>query len=489
MAQRPFTPPQRDPLHDPAAAGRSDADAPWILRWWRALPLADPAERRNAAMLQVVLVASVLFQPASLLLAWAGAFGVDRLAIGMGIANVAVLLTSMVLLRRGAFVWSARLFIVATLALLTVAYFRWGLAPQAPQQLLQLVPVLIGGALLSRRAMWTTVAWLAVLVVVGGWRDAALFVNRPQYLLMLGNRVLASILGFALTAFVLDQALASLRENLALARRRGNELARSRDRLQLEMQEKERQRDQLVHAQKMESVGRLAGGVAHDFSHLLTLVLGHAARGRACTTLEEAHEALLDVQSAARRAAAVSRRLLDFSRMEDARPEVFDPAEAIAEMRPMLRQLFSARTTLDLQLQPSPGLVRFDRARLELILLTLAANAEHAMPDGGCFTIALTRVGAGTLEIAARDDGHGMDAAVRERCLEPFFTTKPSGQGTGLGLPVAANLVHAAGGALAIDSAPGRGTTVRITLPLAARAIGSGQSPSASEQHPPPAGR
>ena len=448
--------------HDPGT------NAPGTLRRWRAFPFND-VEHHSAVMLQTVLVLSALFQVASLLLARVQGIGIDHLAVGMGIANVALLLACLVLLRRGALAAAAWLFVASSLALLSVAYLRWGLTVQAPQQLLQLVPVLIGGALLGRRAMWGTVAWLALLVAVGGWRDASMFVNNPQQLLLVGGRVLTSILGFGMAAFVLDQALASLRENLALARQRGNELARSRDRLQLEMQETQRQRDQLVHAQKMESVGRLASGVAHDFNHLLTLMLGHAARGRASSTLEDAHEALLDVQSAARRATAVSRRLLDFSRMEEARPEIFDPAVAIAEMQPMLRQSFPPGCVLELKLEPSPGLVRFDRAQLELILLTLAANAEHAMPDGGRFTITLGRTGTGMLEIAASDTGHGMDAVVRERALEPFFTTKPSGQGTGLGLAVAANLIQASGGGIVLDSAPGQGTTVRITLPLAAR--------------------
>lgn len=424
-------------------------------------------------MLQTVLALSVLSQSLSLALAWSRAIGIDRLAVGMAIVNLLVLLICLVLVHRGAVTWSARLFVAGSLVLLSVAYLRWGLAQQAPRQLLQLVPVLIGGALLGRHAMWATVAWLSMLVMAGGWRDAVMFAYHPYQLRTLGDNVLSSLLGFGLAAFVLERALANLRENLALARQRGNELARSRDRLQLEMQEKQRQHDQLVHAQKMESVGRLAGGVAHDFNHLLTLVLGHAARGRAGTTLEEAHGALTDVESAARRAAAVARRLLDFSRNEDTRPEVLDPAEAIAEMQPMLRQLFPARTALKLQLPPSQGLILFDRGQFELILLTLAANAEHAMPDGGCFTVTLTRTDAGMLEIATRDTGHGMIAAVRERCLEPFFTTKPSGQGTGLGLAVVASLVQAANGTIVVDSAPGQGTTVRITLPLSAPAIGA----------------
>ena len=103
--------------------------------------------------------------------------------------------------------------------------------------------------------------------------------------------------------------------------------------------------------------------------------------------------------------------------------------------------------------------------------------SEHAMPGGGSFTISLHRTAAGMLEITASDTGHGMDVEVRERALEPFFTTKPSGQGTGLGLAVAANLIQAVGGGIVLDSAPGQGTTVRITLPLAARNLRDSSHP------------
>ena len=467
--------PGHDGEHDLEHDARHDtgAHAPGAVRRWWVLPF-EGVDRHGATMLQTVLVASALFQVAGLLLAQVQGIGIDRLAVGMATTNLAMLLACLVLLRRGALAAAAWLFVAGSLALLSVAYLRWGLAVQAPQQLLQLVPVLIGGALLGRRAMWATVAWLALLVAIGGWRDGSMYVNYPQQLWLVGGRVLASILGLGLAAFVLDQALAGLRANLALAQQRGNALARARDRLQLEMRENQRQRDQLVHAQKMESVGRVASGVAHDFNHLLTLMLGHAARGRATTSLEDAHEALIDVESAARRASAVSRRLLDFSRMEEARPEIFDPAEVIAQMQPMLRQSFAPGIALELALQPSPGLVRFDRAQFELILLGLAANSCYAMAEGGRFGIALGHASGGMLEITVTDTGCGMDEAVRERALEPFFTTKPAGQGTGLGLAVAANLVQAAGGGIALDSAPGQGATVRITLPLAARTLRGG---------------
>lgn len=441
------------------------------LRWWRAIPLADRVDRRNAAMLQLVLVFVGLYQLIAMLMAWwrAGA-AIDSVALWLAGLNALAMWVCFALLRRGAFLWAARLFVVVSLALLTVGYARWGLEAQLRGQLGQLLPVLIGGLLLSRRALWGAVAWLALVVALGAWRDAA----RMFFLPSLWPRVLevavGSLVGFVVVALVLDQSVAALRDSLALARKRGNDLARSRDRLQLEMQEKERSRDQLVHAQKIESVGRLASGVAHDFNHLLSLIMGYAARARRSDDPQQLKAALQGADAAARRAAAVTRKLLDFSRQEATRLEVFEPAETIAGMRPMFDQLFGLGVQVRLHLHEAPCPVRFDRAQLELILLNLAANAQQAMPEGGQFELTLAPRPDATLEIAVRDSGHGMSEDVRARCLEPFFTTKPSGQGTGLGLAVSANLIAAAGGALLVESAPGQGSVFRLRLPLHAGA-------------------
>lgn len=439
--------------------------------WWRDIPLADRVDRRNAAMLQLLLVFVGLYQPLMILLAWARlGMVMDPVALWLAAANTLAMWACFVLLRRGAFVWATRLFVVVSLALLSVGYLRWGLEVQLRSQLSQLLPVLIGGLLLSRRALWGAVAWLVLVVLLGAWRDAA----RAFFLPSLWPRLLESatigIAGFVIVAVVLDQSVAALRESLDLARKRGNDLARSRDRLQLEMQEKERSRDQLVHAQKMESVGRLASGVAHDFNHLLSLIMGYAARARRSDDPQQLKAALQGADAAARRAAAVTRKLLDFSRQESTRLEVFEPAETIAGMRPMFDQLFGLGVQVRLHLHEAPCPVRFDRAQLELILLNLAANAQQAMPEGGQFELTLAPRPDATLEIAVRDSGHGMSEDVRARCLEPFFTTKPSGQGTGLGLAVSANLIAAAGGTLLVESAPGQGSVFRLRLPLHAGA-------------------
>lgn len=441
------------------------------LRWWRAIPLADHVDRRNAAMLQLVLAFVAVSQAAAVLALWwrVGA-AIDLVVVALAGINLLAMAGCFVWLRRGAFLWSARLFLAVSLALLTVAYARWGLEAQARSQLTQLLPVLIVGLLLSRRALWGVVAGLVLVVGMGAWRDASGTFFLPAMWPRILEVAVGNLAGFVVVAFVLDQSVAALRDSLALARKRGNALSRSRDRLQLEMQEKERSRDQLVHAQKMESVGRLASGVAHDFNHLLSLIMGYAARARRSDDPQQLKAALQGAEAAARRAAAVTRKLLDFSRQEATRLEVFEPADTIAGMRPMLDQLFGPQVQVRLQLHEAPCPVRFDRAQLELIVLNLAANAQQAMPEGGQFELALAPRPGAMLEIVARDTGHGMSEEVRARCLEPFFTTKPSGQGTGLGLAVSANLIAAAGGALLVESAPGQGSVFRLRLPLHAAA-------------------
>jgi signal transduction histidine kinase len=442
-----------------------------LWHWWRDVPVPDQVDQRNAATLQLVLVFVGLYQPVTMLSAWLriGA-ALDPVALWLATANTLAMWGCFVVLRRGALVWAARLFVAISLALLSVAYLRWGLEAQLRGQLGQLLPVLIGGLLLSRRALWGAVAWLVLVVALGAWSDATRSFFMPAMLPRLLESAMLGVAGFVVAAVVLDRTVAALRESLALARKRGNDLARSRDRLQLEMQEKERSRDQLVHAQKMESVGRLASGVAHDFNHLLSLIMGYAARARRSDDPQQLKAALQGAEAAARRAAAVTRKLLDFSRQEATRLEVFEPADTIAGMRPMLDQLFGPDVQVRLHLHEAPCPVRFDRAQLELIVLNLAANAQQAMPEGGQFELALAPQPDAMLEIVARDTGHGMSEDVRARCLEPFFTTKPSGQGTGLGLAVSANLIAAAGGALLVESAPGQGSVFRLRLPLHAAA-------------------
>lgn len=372
------------------------------------------------------------------------------------------------LLRRGRFNLAAALFLAVTLSGLGWNYLHWGLDLQIGTQLITLLPPLLGALLLGRWVLWACAAVLLAVVCGGAWADIARYFYDPVALRSSALLAVQFCAGVLAAALLLDRAAVLIGGYVGELARRNVQLAHTRDRLQLEMEERERSRRQLLHAQKMEGVGRLAGGVAHDFNHLLALILGYAQRGRQAQDTGEIQAMFEGVESAARRAAAVSRRLLDFSRLEAGRPEVFDVAVLVDELRSMPRHLFAEAVEVDLQLSPGPHLVFFDRAQLELVLLNLASNAAEAMPDGGTFTLAVAG-DADWVELKIADTGRGMTAEELARCREPFYTTKPPGQGTGLGLAVAADLAERAGGSLRVDSAPGRGTVVRIRLPRRTR--------------------
>ncbi len=435
-----------------------------VLEWLRAVPIADPVGRNHAAMLQLLLVFMGIYQPLLLLNSmWRGS-GQDPLLTGAALLNTVVMWACFVLLRRGHLRFAAGLFVAASLLLVGYGYLRWGLQAQLWGQLGQLLPILVGGLVLSRRALWLAAASLALLILLGAWRDAGVYLFDPFMVQTVRDRALHMVVVLLAITAVLDLAVASLRTSLKVLQQRNVELARARDRLQLEMREKDRAREQLVHAQKMEVAGRLASGIAHDFNHLLGLVMGYAAQGPHLDDVDGLRKALAGAESAARRAAAVSRQLLDFSRREPPRLAAFDLGEMLARTQPMLQQMCPAGVELELDLPATPQLVRMDRAQLELVLLNLAANAVQAMEGSGRLRIGLEAVVPGSADVLVSDTGPGMGAEVQARCFEPFFTTKASGHGTGLGLAVAANMIEASGGKLSVDG-PGPGCTMRIRVP------------------------
>jgi signal transduction histidine kinase len=462
---------------EPMTVTRSDVPRPRrlpvrlseaVVGWLRQVPIADPVQRRNAAMLQVVLAFMGVLQPLSLL--WArlgtGTFAGGSFALTLAALNTLLAWVCFLLVRRGRYAPAAHAFIAGTLLLLGIVYARWGLDLQLRFQVSQVYPVLIAGLLLHRRALWWSLAALCLVVLLGAWRDVSALGFDALAMDRAIDNTWRSLFALLVIAVILDRAVTAFRESLEAANRRGNELARMRDLLQLEMQARERSREQLIHAQKVEAVGRLASGVAHDFGNLLSLILGYAGKGRRSDDPDTLKQALAGVDSAARRANAVSQKLLSFSRQDDTRLECFDPAQALQEMKPMLRQLFDAAIGLELELPADPLVIRFDRTQFELVVLNLAANANHAMPVGGSFRVCLQAdAEAEQVVIAFSDTGTGMAPDIQARIFEPFFTTKPVGQGTGLGLAVARDLVEQAGGSLTVRSAPGAGTTFRIAVP------------------------
>ena len=189
----------------------------------------------------------------------------------------------------------------------------------------------------------------------------------------------------------------------------------------------------LAQAQRLESVGQLAGGVAHDFNNLLSVIL--TCVGFATRELPADHPVRDDVEEigrAADRAAALTRQLLMFSRREVVKPEVLDVGGLLRDLERLLNRTLSERIALRITVGPGLRPVLADRAQLEQVLVNLAVNARDAMPDGGTLAIAVAGVAEG-VRITVVDDGIGMLEEVRDRAFEPFFTTKDPGQGTGLG--------------------------------------------------------
>ena len=227
---------------------------------------------------------------------------------------------------------------------------------------------------------------------------------------------------------------------------------------------------QLLHAQKMESVGRLAGGIAHDFNNVLAIMRGQVELLQDDLEVLDSARARIDsVQRATDRAAALTDDLMAFSRQRVDEPTPFDLHDLLLGVRELLQQVLGATVTLELHLEASPATIVADPNRIEQAVLNLAVNARDAMPTGGhlIITTATDPTASRAVSLAVTDTGAGMDAATRARVFEPFFTTKPPGFGTGLGLSTTDDIVRSAGGRIAVTSERGKGTTFTLTFPTA----------------------
>jgi two-component system cell cycle sensor histidine kinase/response regulator CckA len=244
----------------------------------------------------------------------------------------------------------------------------------------------------------------------------------------------------------------------------------------LDVTERSHLEEQLRQSQKMEAVGRLAGGLAHDFNNVLTIIQSYAEVLTAeLPAASKGREELDAIRSAADRASALARQLLAFSRRQVVIPRVLDVNDIVRGMVSILQRLLRQGIELELSLSSEPALVRLDPGQVEQVLMNLAINAVDAMPDGGVLRVS-TRVGADTVAedgeepvpavtLVVQDSGTGMSLEVRERLFEPFFTTKPAGQGTGLGLATAYAIIQEAGGIIRVDSTPGAGSMFEVLLP------------------------
>jgi signal transduction histidine kinase len=455
-------------------SGTRSAVSPWrrFIAWLQGAPIGDPVDRRNAPMLQLVLC-FLGFVP---LLLWLYRIFLSGLpwrssetaSLVSSLVLSAVALAGLVLVRRGRFRLAAGALLATALLSMIVDYARTGFTAQAYEQPAQVIWIVLAGLVLGRRALWITYACHLIAFAAGLARDLALHAGTgfdAWYNQLVSAVVTATI--FLLIAIVVDRSVAALRESLAEATRRGDELERANRRLENEIEERERLRDQLVHAQKVEAVGRLASGVAHDFRHLIGLILGYAQANEDSDDAGELRAALAGSKAAAQRADALTGTLLGFVRRETTRLEIFDAGEVLRGMRPMLLQLFGASVRVVIDTPSNPIPIRFDRAQLALAVLNIAANANHAMPHGGTFHVVLGEPTGGGAAIELADTGAGMPDDVRRRVFEPFFTTRPVGQGTGLGLAVVADLVAGSGASIEVESEIGRGTAFHLRFPPA----------------------
>jgi signal transduction histidine kinase/ActR/RegA family two-component response regulator len=274
---------------------------------------------------------------------------------------------------------------------------------------------------------------------------------------------------------------------------------RMRKTLKSDETQKQQLEEQLRQAQKMEAVGRLAGGVAHDFNNLLTIIKGH---GDLMLEKLQANDPLqrnaTQIEKAANRAASLTRQLLAFSRMQVLEPKVLDLNALVAEMCSLLKRLVREDISFTFKAGESLGRMKADPGQIEQVIMNLTVNACDAMPTGGKLTVETRNVCVDEafaksrpplqpgeyIGLIVEDTGHGMDAATKQRIFEPFFTTKEMGKGTGLGLATVYGVVKQSGGCIWVESEQGKGTRFEVYLPVVQEAVESASEGTAkSDAH------
>ena len=239
----------------------------------------------------------------------------------------------------------------------------------------------------------------------------------------------------------------------------------------LDMTSQRELESKFLQAQKMESLGRLAGGVAHDFNNLLSIILGCAEL--ALYDMDESSQGyseFKEICQASERAAALTSQLLAFGRKQVMKTEVLDLREVLDKLTPMFRRLVESNIEVRVELSSEPLRVKVDRNQILQVFLNLVVNARDAMPHGGVLKIE-TGDCSGQAVITVSDTGHGMDEATRLRIFEPFFTTKAENRGTGLGLATVFGIVNQSGGSITVTSSVTEGTTFEVRLPLTGAAL------------------
>jgi signal transduction histidine kinase/CheY-like chemotaxis protein len=343
------------------------------------------------------------------------------------------------------------------------------------------------------------------IIVLKSYNDALAYLEKQNQLLG-GLGILAVLTGGVLVFAISDrftrplarlaaavQALEKADFSYPVVAEGSDEVAqvtRAFDRMRKTLKSDESQKrqleEQLRQAQKMEAVGRLAGGVAHDFNNLLTIIKGH---GDLILEKLQPNDPLQrnanQIEKAANRAVSLTRQLLAFSRMQVLEPKVLDLNTLVAEMCSLLKRLVREDISFTFKAGESLGRVKADPGQIEQVIMNLTVNACDAMPTGGTLIVETRNVSVDEalaktrppllvgdyIRLSVEDTGHGMDAATKERIFEPFFTTKELGKGTGLGLATVYGVVKQSGGCIWVESEPERGTRFEVYLPVVQDAV------------------
>jgi signal transduction histidine kinase/ActR/RegA family two-component response regulator len=466
--------------------------------WIREVPTSDPIDRRNAVTVQVLCLGLTV-----LLAVHVGASAVELLPRGFGVflaevpassLSLAATLTAWWLIRRGEVRPAFWLVSGGMVLILSVSLVIRGYHYHQVFLLRTLGVVLaLAALLLGRRALWICVAAIVAGCAIGALRDKGylggagpLPLESPP-LGMLGS----TLLTLALFALVMDRFGSTLRQGFAALLDRqsrleatARELEQKNQGLAEEITRRQQTEALLVEAQKLKAVGELSSGVAHDFNNLLTVVMGFADLAQRNVSPGSAVSLDLDeIRLAAQRGAELTRQLLAFARRQRNRPRRVQVESVVRGMNKLLQQLVGPRLQLRLELAPNGWTVRIDPAQFEQVLVNLVVNARDASPNGGTVTIATRRQALGLVRgpsqslppgdyvsMTVTDTGTGMDEHTRSRIFEPFFSTKPNGRGTGLGLAMCHGIVQQAGGAILVISAPDGGSSFEVLLPRVAGA-------------------
>ena len=343
-------------------------------------------------------------------------------------------------------------------------------------------------------SLLVTLLWVAVRFGVRGVTMATTLITTMAFVAVvswessaLGGRTLSERL-FVVQLYVAFMTVYGLLLAIALGERRASSIAEQAA-IEARLQSERR----LQESQKMQAVGLLAGGVAHDFNNLLTIIASFVQALPHTVSNEERTRFTNEALDAVDRGHVLTANLLALGRLESVTSKRVDIDDEIQRLEPMLRRLMGSRVDVRLSLA-SKSVSELPASAITQVLLNLGGNARDAMPDGGTLTIRTTRTtssapGAGgdhvLLEVT--DTGTGMDAATLQRAFEPYFTTKPVGKGSGFGLAGVYGLMQLVGGDVTLDSVLGRGTTVRVRLPIQHDAMAADDAPATTTQSTSPA--